>query len=182
MVILGGITMSQKDKQTMELLDKKLDEKTAKTLMTWAIVMVIAALIHDGDHIRQAFNWHYTIPLQLWIINLVVYVLPVVTIFLIKTRRISACLVLFAAGLVTSCGFVILHLCGSATGIWGIWNYSYFELIRGVTYEGVYYQGIDWLSWVLLFHVPCCCLPGSYVGLKKYIEIKRSFTAQKAAA
>ena len=45
------------DKQTAAMLDKKLDEKTAHTMFICGIVMVIAVLIHDGDHIRQALNW-----------------------------------------------------------------------------------------------------------------------------
>ena len=47
------------DKQTAAMLDKKLDEKTAHTMFICGIVMVIAVLIHDGDHIRQALNWGY---------------------------------------------------------------------------------------------------------------------------
>ncbi len=54
------------NKQTAAMLDKKPDEKTAHTVFTCGIVMVIAVLIHDGDHIRQALNWGYTIPLSLW--------------------------------------------------------------------------------------------------------------------
>ena len=38
------------DKQTAAMLDKKLDEKTAHTMFICGIVMVIAVLIHDGDH------------------------------------------------------------------------------------------------------------------------------------
>ena len=53
------------DKQTAAMLDKKLDEKTAHTMFICGIVMVIAVLIHDGDHIRQALNWGYHIPLAI---------------------------------------------------------------------------------------------------------------------
>ena len=81
------------DKQTAAMLDKKLDEKTSHTMFLCGIVMVIAVLIHDGDHIRQALNWGYHIPLAIWALNLTVYIFPVITIFLAKSRRMSATLV-----------------------------------------------------------------------------------------
>ena len=61
--------MSDAQKKTVKLLDSKLDNKTIKTLTTCAIVMIIAVLIHDGDHIRQAYNWGYSIPISLWVLN-----------------------------------------------------------------------------------------------------------------
>ena len=165
--------MSEKEKRVIEMLDRKLDKKRGRILMGCAIVMLISILMHDGDHIRQALNWGYSIPLSLLVLNLVVYILPVVSIFLIKTGRSSACLVTAFAGVFTTAGFLILHLCGSATGIWGVWNYSYFELIKGVTYQGVYYQGVDWISWIFLFEVPVLSLPASAVALKQYFDLKK---------
>lgn len=161
------------NKQTAAMLDKKLDEKRAHTMLVCGIVMVIAVLIHDGDHIRQALNWGYHIPLAIWALNLTVYIFPVVTVFLAKSKRMSATLVGAVGGIFTSASFVILHLCGSATGLWGVWNFSYFELIEGVTYQGNFYQGVDWLSWVLLFHVPVFCLPCSYIGFKSFAQLKK---------
>jgi hypothetical protein len=166
--------MSKSDRETIRLLDTKLDDKTAKTLMTCAIFMLVSVLMHDGDHIRQAYKWTYSIPLSLWALNLTVYVLPVVTIFLVKNRRFSACLVCAVAGVFTSASFLILHLCGSASGLWGVWNFSYFDIARGITYNGVYYQGIDWISWVFLFEVPVLSLPGSFVALKKHLAAQES--------
>ena len=77
-------------KQTAAVLDRKLDEKTAHPMFVCGSIMVIAALIHDGDHIRQALNGGYTIPLSLWALNLTVYIFPGVTIFLARSRRMSA--------------------------------------------------------------------------------------------
>ena len=74
--------MSEAQEKTVKLLDSKLDAAVIKTVTTCAIVMIVAVLIHDGDHIRQALNWGYSIPLSLWVLNLTVYVLPVVTLFL----------------------------------------------------------------------------------------------------
>lgn len=165
--------MSGKDKQTLRALDTKLDARVVKTLTTCAVIMLVSILIHDGDHIRQAYKWTYSIPLSLWALNLTVYVLPVVSLFLARSRRFSALLVTAIAGVFTSASFVILHLCGSSTGLWGVWNFSYFELIKGVTYNGVFYQGVDTLSWIFLFHVPALCLPCSYVSFREYLKAKK---------
>ena len=79
--------MSSKEKNAVRLLDTKLDAKTTKTMVICAVIMLVSVLIHDGDHIRQAVNWGYTIPLSLWALNLIVYVLPVVSLFLARSRR-----------------------------------------------------------------------------------------------
>ena len=54
--------MSEKEAKAVKLLDTKLDKKVIKTLTVCTVIMLIAILIHDGDHIRQAYNWGYTIP------------------------------------------------------------------------------------------------------------------------
>ena len=161
------------DKQTAAMLDKKLDEKTAHTMFICGIVMVIAVLIHDGDHIRQALNWGYHIPLAIWALNLTVYIFPVITIFLAKFRRMSATLVGAIGGIFTPASFLGLHLFGSATGLWGVWNFSYFALMKGVEYQGNFYQGVDWLSWVLLFHMVPCCVPCAVIGFKHWRRLKK---------
>lgn len=166
--------MTEKEKSTARFLDTKLNGALAKKITKLGIIMLIAVLIHDGDHIRQAFKWTYSIPLSLWALNLTVYVLPVVSIFLAKSQRASSTLVCAIAGVFTSASFVILHLCGSSTGLWGVWNFSYFELIEGVWYNGVFYQGIDTLSWIFLFHVPAMCLPCSYISFKEYLRLKKA--------
>lgn len=160
-------------KETAAMLDKKLDPKLSHTIFVCGLVMVAAVLVHDGDHIRQALNWGYTIPIALWCLNLTVYVLPVLTIFLAKSGRMSSSLVCAIGGIFTPASFLILHLCGSSTGLWGVWNFSYFELIKGVTYQGNFYQGVDWLSWVLLFHMVPCCVPCSAIGFKTYFRLKK---------
>lgn len=173
--------MSEKRKGTVQTLSIRLDDKTTHTLVICAVIMLISVLMHDGDHIRQAMKWGYSIPLSLWVLNLTVYILPALSIFLAKMQRFSATIVTAAAGMVTSASFLILHLCGSASGLWGVWNYSYFdfELIRGVTYNGVYYQGVDWISWVFLFEVPVLSLPGTVIALKQYFCIRKSRQSDK---
>ena len=68
--------------------------------------------------------------------------------------------------------FLALHLFGSATGLWGVWNFSYFELMKGVTYQGNFYQGVDWISWVLLHMLPCC-IPCAVIGFKHWARLKK---------
>ena len=146
------------DKQTAAMLDKKLDEKTAHTMFVCGLVMVIAVLIHDGDHIRQALNWGYHIPLAIWALNLTVYIFTLVGAI---------------GGIFTPASFLGLHLFGSATGLWGVWNFSYFALMKGVEYQGNFYQGVDWLSWVLLFHMVPCCVPCAVIGFKHWRRLKK---------
>lgn len=165
--------MSEKELKAAKFIDKKLSAGISKKLSICALVMIAAVLIHDGDHIRQALNWGYTIPLSIWALNLTVYVFPVVTLFLARSRRASVTLVGAVGGIFTSASFLILHLFGSSSGLWGVWNFSYFELIKGVSYNGVFYQGVDWLSWVLLFHVPVFCLPCSYICFKEFLRLKK---------
>ena len=162
--------MAGNEKKVVKALESGLSPKAEKTMIVCACIMLLSVLLHDGDHIRQAVNWGYNIPMSLWVLNLTVYVLPVISIFLSKLGRFSSTIVTAAAGVFTSASFLILHLCGSASGLWGVWNYSYFELIKGVTYNGIFYQGIDWISWVFLFEVPALCLPGTVISLKEFFK------------
>lgn len=165
--------MSKNEKETVRLLSVKLDKKVTKVLMVCSVVMLASILMHDGDHIRQAVNWGYSIPISLLVLNLTVYILPVVSIFLTRLERFSATVVTAFSGVFTTAAFLIIHLCGSASGLWGVWNYSYFELIKGVTYDGVFYQGVDWISWIFLFEVPVLCLPGSVTAFRQFLKIRR---------
>ncbi len=162
------------NKEVVKTLNQTLDKKVIKTLWICAFVILASILMHDGDHIRQAINWGYSIPFALLVLNLVVYLLPVVSIFLIKMGRMSATLVTGFAGIFTTTGFLIIHLCGAFSGLWGVWNYSYFDLIKGVTYNGVYYQGVDVWSWIFLFEVPVLCLPSSVISFVTYFKVKKN--------
>lgn len=165
------------DQQVVKTLNMRIDKKALKTVWTCALVILASILMHDGDHLRQAFNWGYSIPVALLVLNLVVYLLPAVSIFLIKMGRMSAPLVTGFAGIFTTAGFLIIHLCGAFSGLWGVWNYSYFELIKGVTYNGVFYQGVDVWSWIFLFEVPVLCLPSSVVSFATYFKAKKAAEA-----
>lgn len=160
------------DREIVKTLNTKVEESAMKPVWACAMVILASILMHDGDHLRQAFHWGYSIPLALLVLNLVVYLLPAVSIFLIKMGRMSAPLVTGFAGIFTTVGFLVIHLCGAFSGLWGVWNYSYFELMCGVTYNGVFYQGVDIWSWIFLFEVPVLCLPSSVVSIVTYFKIK----------
>lgn len=161
------------EKQIVNNLSKKIDKKTKRIMYILAFIILGSILMHDADHLRQAFNWGYSIPFALLVLNLVVYLLPVVSIFLIKTERISSTLVTGFTGIFTTAGFLIIHLCGAFSGLWGVWNYSYFDLIKGVTYNGVFYKGVDVWSWIFLFEVPVLCLPCSAISFYEYFKVKK---------
>lgn len=166
--------MSNLNRNSLKFLAQKLDKNISKILMRSCLVILASILMHDADHLRQAFNWGYSIPLSLLVLNLVVYILPAVSIFLTRMERASASLVTAFTGVFTTAGFLIIHLCGAFSGLWGVWNFSYFELIKGVTWQGVYYQGVDWISWVFLFEVPALCLPSSFVAFRQYLRLKKA--------
>lgn len=164
-------------KEVLNTLSVKVDDKVSKTTLISSLVILISILLHDGDHIRQAINWGYSIPFSLLVLNLTVYIFPAVSIFLIKLRRMSSTLVTAIGGVFTTIGFLVIHLSGAASGLWGVWNYSYFELIKGVMWNGVFYQGVDWISWVFLFEVPLLCLPSSFVAFREFLSLKKKNNA-----
>ncbi len=164
-------------KEVVSTLSVKVDDKVLKTTLVSSLVILISILLHDGDHIRQAINWGYSIPFSLLVLNLTVYIFPAVSIFLIKLKRMSSTLVTAIGGVFTTIGFLVIHLRGAASGLWGVWNYSYFELIKGVMWNGVFYQGVDWISWVFLFEVPLLCLPSSFVAFREFLKLKKKNNA-----
>ncbi len=164
-------------KEVVSTLSVKVDDKVLKTTLVSSLVILISILLHDGDHIRQAINWGYSIPFSLLVLNLTVFIFPAVSIFLIKLKRMSSTLVTAIGGVFTTIGFLVIHLRGAASGLWGVWNYSYFELIKGVMWNGVFYQGVDWISWVFLFEVPLLCLPSSFVAFREFLKLKKKNNA-----
>lgn len=194
--------MSQKDKNTARLLDTKLNDKLAKTMLLYAILMLISVIIHDGDHIRQAYLWSTDTTgtwvsqsfidahggdIGIWdilaptllVLNLTVYIFPVVSIFLVKLRRFSALPVIAIGGIFTSASFLILHFFGSFSGLWGYWNVSYFKLFSPDALATVGYR-INWVSWVLLFEVPAICLPVTVCAFKQYKLQKKAILAENS--
>ena len=149
----------EKQKEQAAFLDTQVDEETLKRLEKWNLALLGVTLLHDLDHIIQARRWKYHIPLQLWVINLAVYVLPTVSEFLIKNKRASSFGALTAANALTTIAFLKVHFWKPTTDVWGIWNYNYFKLNKGVLYEGKWIQGIKWYDWALLLDLPALAAP-----------------------
>lgn len=165
--------MSSGEKRISDFLKIRLDKSAAHTLHILTLLILFSVIAHDCDHVRQAVNWGFTIPISLWVINCSVYILPVLSIFLVKIGRASAAAVTGITGIFTSCAFLVIHLFGSFSGNWGVWNYSYFELMKGVTYNGVFYQGVDWISWMFLFEVPAVQIPCAVEAFRIHRALKR---------
>lgn len=149
----------EQQKEKAAFLDTRLDDETAAKVEKWNLALLAVTLLHDADHIMQARRWKYHIPLQLWIINLAVYVMPVVSEFLIKNKRAASFGSVAFGGVLTSTAFVKVHTWKPTTDVWGIWNYNYFKLMKGVMYEGKFIQGIKWYDWALLFDIPALTVP-----------------------
>ena len=163
-----GINM----KDVAKFLNVRMDDKTAAAVRFANRLVLGATLAHDGDHIYQATRWKYKIPLQLLVINLAVYVMPAISEFLIKNKRSSATGLVMAEGIVTSAAFLKVHMWKPTTDVWGIWNYNYFKLNKGVMYDGKWCQGINWIDWALLFILPVASTPAFIIANKKRKELK----------
>ncbi len=170
--------MTQSAKDEAKFLDTRIDDETAAFIEKWNLAILAAALLHDADHIRQAVKWHYKIPLQLWIINLAVYVLPTVSEFLIRNKRSSSFMTVVSSGIVTSSAFLKVHLWKPTTDIWGVWNHNYFKLAKGVWHEGQFIKGIDWIDWALLLDLPAVSIPACIASLKKRKEMKENLLTE----
>ena len=58
--------MSDKNRRTFKILSQKLDSHLSKVLMICCTVILASVLMHDGDHLRQAYNWGYSIRCLWW--------------------------------------------------------------------------------------------------------------------
>lgn len=171
------MTLKQQ-KEKADFLDARLDEKTAGEVEKWNLALLALTLAHDADHIIQARRWHYRIPLQLWIINLAVYVMPAITEFLIKNKRTSSFGVAAAGSLLTTVAFNKVHWWKPTTDVWGVWNNNYFKINKGVWHEGQYIKGIKWYDWALLLDLVALCIPMTDKMLKMRKEFKEQLEAQ----
>jgi len=86
-----GKSKGLNDRAKIHLLDIKLDDRTAHSLMILAVIELISVVLHDCDHVRQAINWGYSIPVSLLVLNITVYIFPVVSIFVTKNIFQARC-------------------------------------------------------------------------------------------
>lgn len=48
------------DKEVVNTLNLPISKRNLKTIWICALVILASILMHDGDHLRQAFNWGYS--------------------------------------------------------------------------------------------------------------------------
>tara|TARA_R110002096_G_scaffold86792_2_gene199535 strand:- start:26754 stop:27197 length:444 start_codon:yes stop_codon:yes gene_type:complete len=115
-----------------------VDNKNKTLLIRANLIMIAMVLVHDADHIRQAYCWDYTIPLLVWIVNISVYTPSFIALYLIKKNKNSASTATVVNGLLVAAAFSEVHLLGPTFPVWGIWNKNFFIL------------GADAISWTIL--------------------------------
>lgn len=123
------------------------------------ILMLSVIVLHDADHLRQAVGWCYTIPAQIWLLNILVYVPNTLALLLVWRGHRLCALGTAIGGALISVLFLKVHLWKSGLPLWGVWNRSYFEL------------HVDWLSWCILGAV---ALTGAAVFLVGLLTEARS--------
>ena len=123
-----------------------------RLLVQAAVAQILMILIHDLDHIRQAYGWCYTIPVSVWLVNVSVY-MPVTAALVaaVRQHRLAPTL-LIVAGLLTASSFARVHLWRPFLPVWGIWNKSYLAL------------GVDAASWLILVATVAVGVGAALVG------------------
>ena len=109
--------------------------------------------------------------------SLAVYVLPVVTEFLVKNKRPAAFGVAAAGSVVTAAAFNKVHWWKPTTDIWGVWNHNYFKLQKGVWHEGQWIQGIKWYDWALVLDLIALSVP----MVQNMLTMRKDFKEQLEA-
>ena len=108
------------------------------TLMFANVGMLMVIAIHDCDHMRQAMGWGYRFTLSLLLINVIVYLPNLISLYLIAHGRKVGIWATLISGLLIGGSFLKLHLLGAWLPVWGPWNQSFFVL------------RVDVISWWIL--------------------------------
>ncbi len=108
------------------------------TLLTTNLIMLLVISIHDVDHMRQAMSWGYHFTVLLFLVNIIVYLPNLISMYLVGKDKFSGIIWSAVSGPLIAIGFLKLHLLGAWIPVWGPWNRSFFAL------------GVDKLSWWIL--------------------------------
>ena len=119
-------------------MDEMLADRARKTILWANVAMIAMIVIHDADHVRQAANWCYTIGVQLWLVNISVYLPSLVALGLTLAGRQGGATATIVNGLLVGAAFSEVHLWRPSIPVWGIWNDNFFIL------------GADRISWTIL--------------------------------
>lgn len=115
-----------------------IDSKSKSILIFSNFAMILTILVHDADHIRQAYNCGFIIPGVLWLVNILVYLPNLYALknsFQSKTNAAQATAI---GSLLIAFLFAKVHLWKPFFPIWGMWNKTFFEL------------NADAMSWTIL--------------------------------
>jgi formate hydrogenlyase subunit 3/multisubunit Na+/H+ antiporter MnhD subunit len=115
-----------------------MDRESRRTMVAANVAMLAMILIHDADHVRQAYDWSYSIPGWLFAVNCLVYLPNGLSLLWTLRGRRWAPLATVVSSLFIAVNFPLLHLWKALIPVWGIWNHSFFVLHA------------DALSWTIL--------------------------------
>lgn len=115
-----------------------IDSKSKSILIFSNSAMILTILVHDADHIRQAYNCGFIIPAMLWLVNILVYLPNLYALKLSFQRKANAAQVTAIGSLSIAFLFAKVHLWKPFFPIWGMWNKTFFEL------------NADAISWTIL--------------------------------
>lgn len=118
--------------------DANLSAEERSLLIAANLIMIGMIVIHDADHLRQAANLCYTIGLQLWLVNISVYVPSLIGLALALGKAPAAAIVTCVNGVLVGAAFAEVHLWRPTIPVWGLWNSNFFVL------------DVDWVSWTIL--------------------------------
>lgn len=142
--------------------------RSERVILYANIVMILVVIIHDIDHVRQAHHMNYTIGLQLWLVNISVYIPSFLALGMRWKRLRIAAPMTVANGIFVGAAFSEVHLWRPTIPVWGMWNDNFFEL------------GADSTSWTVLavtvFVGACVAMAGTYAAGLYWAANRRSPT------
>jgi hypothetical protein len=117
--------------------------------MVWInIIAIVSMAIHDADHVRQAMDMNYTIPIHVAALLLSAYIPLFASIWWAAHRRLvwaTTATAVVTGGVLLLLSFVHLvgveHIWEPLGAVFGMWGVSYWKM-------GV--DAVSWIAFVLL--------------------------------
>ena len=117
--------------------------------MLWInIIAIVSMAIHDADHVRQAIDTNYIMPIHVAAILLSAYIPLFASIWWATHRRLvwaTAATALVTGGVLVLLSFIhlvgVAHIWAPLGDVFGMWGMSYWDM-------GV--DAVSWIAFVLL--------------------------------